>query len=457
MYEVIMPKLGLTMESGKIEKWHKKEGDKVETGDILFEVMTDKVSLEVEAYNSGILRKILRGEEEEVPVTEVVAYIGKKDEEIPSGAKASEKPQEKIEEEKEIKPEPAVSKGKEKIKISPLARKIAEAKNIDISKIVGTGPRERIIKEDVEKYIESLSEGKPAGRVKISPLARKTAKDLGIDYKTEPIKGSGPGGRITKEDIISYDKTKKEAGAKPEREAAAAPAGEMKVKSSTELKGMRKIIAERMSFSKANIPHIVLNAVANATALIDLRERLKDRVASKYSVKITYTDFLLKMCAIALKENIEVNSSLQDRNYIIYDDVNVGLAVSVENGLVVPTIYSCDKLDIIDIAKVRTELVNKAREGKLSLSEISNGTFTLTNLGMFGVRSFSAIINPPQAAILAVGEVYSAPSVAGGKVEIKSFIELSLSTDHRIVDGTMGAKFLQRVVELIGNPEMLFI
>ena len=458
MYEVIMPKLGLTMESGKIEKWHKKEGDKVEAGDILFEVMTDKVSLEVEAYNSGILRKILRGEEEEVPVTEVVAYIGGKDEEIPSGgAKASEKPQEKIEEEKETKPEPAVSGGKEKIKISPLARRIAETKNIDISKIVGTGPRGRIVKEDVEKYIESLSGQKPAGRVKISPLARKTAKDLGIDYKTEPIKGSGPGGRITKEDIISYDKTKKEAGAKPEREVAAAPAGEMKVKSSTELKGMRKIIAERMSFSKANIPHIVLNAVANATALIDLRERLKDRVASKYSVKITYTDFLLKMCAIALKENIEVNSSLQDRNYIIYDDVNVGLAVSVENGLVVPTIYSCDKLDIIDIAKVRTELVNKAREGKLSLSEISNGTFTLTNLGMFGVRSFSAIINPPQAAILAVGEVYSAPSVAGGKVEIKSFIELSLSTDHRIVDGTMGAKFLQRVVELIGNPEMLFI
>jgi pyruvate dehydrogenase E2 component (dihydrolipoamide acetyltransferase) len=457
MYEVIMPKLGLTMESGKIEKWHKKEGDKVEAGDILFEVMTDKVSLEVEAYNSGILRKILRGEEEEVPVTEVVAYIGEKDEEISSGAKASKKPQEKIEEEKEIKPEPAVSRGKEKIKISPLARRIAETKNIDISKIVGTGPRGRIVKEDVEKYIESLSEKKPAGRVKISPLARKIAKDLGVDYKTEPIKGSGPDGRIKKEDIISYAKTKKEAGAKLEREAAAAPAGEMKVKSSTELKGMRKIIAERMSFSKANIPHIVLNAVANATILIDLRERLKDRIASKYSVKITYTDFLLKICAIALKENIEVNSSLQDNNYIIYDDVNVGLAVSVENGLVVPTIYSCDKLDIIDIAKVRTDLVNKAREGKLSLSEISNGTFTLTNLGMFGVRSFSAIINPPQAAILAIGEVYSAPSVAGGKVEIKSFIELSLSTDHRIVDGAMGAKFLQRVVELIGNPEMLFI
>jgi pyruvate dehydrogenase E2 component (dihydrolipoamide acetyltransferase) len=457
MYEVIMPKLGLTMESGKIEKWHKKEGDKVETGDILFEVMTDKVSLEVEAYNSGILRKILRGEEEEVPVTEVVAYIGEKDEEIPSGAKASEKPQEKIEEEKETKPEPAVSGGKEKIKISPLARRIAETKNIDISKIVGTGPRGRIVKEDVGKYIESLSGQEPAGRVKISPLARKTAKDLGVDYKTEPIKGSGPGGRIKKEDIISYAKTKKEAGAEPEREAAAAPAGEMKVKSSTKLKGMRKIIAERMSFSKTNIPHIVLNAVANATILIDLRERLKDRIASKYSVKITYTDFLLKICAIALKENIEVNSSLQDNNYIIYDDVNVGLAVSVENGLVVPTIYSCDKLDIIDIAKVRTDLVDKAREGKLSLSEISNGTFTLTNLGMFGVRSFSAIINPPQAAILAIGEVYSAPSAAGGKVEVKSFIELSLSTDHRIVDGAMGAKFLQRVVELIGNPEMLFI
>ena len=465
MHEVIMPKLGLTMESGTIEKWHKKEGDKVEQGDILFEVMTDKVSLEVEAYNSGILRKIVRGEGEEVPVTEVVAYIGDKDEEIPStpGESVSKEEQviEQKEEEKEAgEKEMVVEKIKEistsekkQIKISPLAKKIAQSKNIDISKISGTGPGGRIVKEDVEKYIVSSEEEKVEERIKISPLARKTANELGLDYKSEPIKGTGPGGRIVKEDIVAYIKTK---GKAPE-EAAAIPGREVTVKLSTPLKGMRKVIAERMSYSKANIPHIVLNAVADTTPLVSLRERIKDKISSIYKVKITYTDFLLKVCSMALRENLEVNSSFKNENYIIYDNVNVGLAVSVEEGLIVPTIYNCDKLSLLDIARKRVELVDKAGKGKLKLEEISNGTFTLTNLGMFGVRSFSAIINPPQAAILAVGEIYTTPAVVNGKIEARSALELSLSCDHRIVDGALGAKFLQRIVELIESPEILVI
>ncbi|MBC7334562.1 MAG: 2-oxo acid dehydrogenase subunit E2, partial [Actinobacteria bacterium] len=336
-------------------------------------------------------------------------------------------------------------------------------------------------------------------RVKISPLARKIASELGIDYEKEPIKGTGPGGRIVKEDILAYaeerkkkeqelkegiakekvavgevgkekveEVSKEEIGEvkKEEVEAARAKAvaagamfeaKEPRVKSSVPLKGIRKVIAERMSYSKSNIPHIVLNGRADATQLIELRERLKDKVKSIYDVKITYTDFLLKICAIALRENLEINSSLQDGNYIIYDDVNVGLAVSIEEGLIVPTIYNCDRLGILEIAKKREEVVEKARKGQLKLEEIRNGTFTLTNLGMFGVRSFSAIINPPQAAILAVGEIYEAPAVVESKIEIKSFMELSLSCDHRIIDGAVGAKFLRRIIELIENPELLII
>ncbi|MFZ3085480.1 MAG: dihydrolipoamide acetyltransferase family protein [Candidatus Hydromicrobium sp.] len=407
MHEVIMPKLGLTMESGKIEKWHKKEGDKVKAGEVLFEVMTDKVTIEVESYDSGILRKILRAEGEEVPVTEVVAYIGEEDEEIP---------QAELELAAEDKKKVEVKKAEE------AAEKVKE-----VSGISGEG-------------------------VKISPLARKTAKEIGIDYKSERIAGSGPGGRIVKEDIIAY--SKKKGKARKEEEAPVTTTG-ITIKSSSPLEGIRKVIAERMSYSKSNIPHIVLNAKADATQLIVLREKFKEKILKKHGIKITYTDFILKSTAVALRENLEVNSTFSDGNYIIYDDVNVGVAVSLEGGLIVPTIFNCDKLEILNIAKKRIELVGKAREGKLSLEEISNGTFTVTNLGMYGIRSFSPIINPPQAAILAVGEIYTEPAVVNGKIKPESFIDLSVSCDHRIIDGMIGAKFLRRIVELIENPAEL--
>lgn len=468
MHEVIMPKLGLTMESGKIEKWHKKVGDKVETGDILFEVMTDKVSLEVESYNSGILRKILKGEGDEVPVTEVVAYIGTGDEEMPeSGGRAPdvETKTEEVPVQAEsgtdaavqttggtdaVKTEEKQSDTGSRVKISPLARKIARENNIDILKITGTGPRGRIVKEDIEKHIASAGSGE-GQRIKISPLARKMAKELGIDVKAVKIKGSGPGGRIVKEDIIAYSEKGDTAS------VAEVIPGELKIGSKTELAGMRKVIAERMSLSKSTIPHIVLNAKADTTNLIGFREQLKEGVLKKHGVKITFTDLILKAAAIALRENIEVNSSLQGNDYIIYDDVNVGMAVSVEGGLIVPTIFSCDRLEIVDIAKKRIELIEKARTNKFALEEIQGGTFTVTNLGMFGIRNFSAIINPPQAAILAVGEIYSEPAAIDGKVEIRSFMDISVSCDHRIIDGAKGAKFLQNIVELLENPAMLVI
>ncbi len=406
MHEVIMPKLGLTMESGKIEKWHKKEGDKVKAGEVLFEVMTDKVTIEVESYNSGILRKILRVEGEEVPVTEVVAYIGEEDEEIPQA-------------ESEL-----AAEDKKKVKVKKAEEAAEKVK--EVSGISGEG-------------------------AKISPLARKTAKEIGIDYKSEKIVGSGPGGRIVKEDITAYSKGKEKAG----KEVVAAPSAEITIKSSSPLEGIKKVIAERMSYSRSNIPHIVLNAKADATQLIALREKFKEKILKKYGIKITYTDFILKSTAVALRENLEVNSTFSDGNYIIYDDVNVGVAVSLEGGLIVPIIFNCDRLKITDIAKKRIELVGKAREGRLSLEEISNGTFTVTNLGMYGIRSFSPIINPPQAAILAVGEIYTEPAVVNGKIKPESFMDLSVSCDHRIIDGIVGAKFLRRIAELIENPAEL--
>ncbi len=456
MHEVIMPKLGLTMESGTIEKWNKKEGDKIEVGDVLFEVMTDKVSLEVEAYNEGYLKKILKGEGDEVPVTEVVAYIGEEDEEVDKEAikketKGKEKKEEEVkapEAKVETTPQAIDESAEERIKASPLAKRLAKENDIDLSSIEGTGPRGRITKDDVLSY----KKAKEPERIRISPLARKTAAELGIDYKKAGIKGTGPKGRIVKDDVASFSKQKEKAAPKEERPS------EISVKSKTPLKGMRKVIAERMSQSKRDIPHILLTAKANAGNLVSLRNRLKEKVSSLYNVKITYTDFILKITASALKEVPEVNSSLQDGQHIIYDDINVGMAIAVEEGLIVPTLYNIDRLSILDIAKKRVELIGKAKEGKLALEEISNGTFTVSNLGMYkAIRQFTAIINPPQAAILAVGAIYDEPGIVDGKIEPCSYMEITLAVDHRIVDGAMGARFLESIVGLVENPEMLVI
>lgn len=404
MHEVIMPKLGITMESGRIEKWHKKEGDRVEKGEVLFEVMTDKVTIEVESYESGILKKIVKAEGEEIPVTGVIAYIGEEDEKLP-----------------EYKPDQNT------------------AERVTGTETKKVGGKLSSIKEDA---------GISGDRVKISPLARRIAEEMGIDYSTGKIKGSGPGGRIVKEDLIAYSSQKKGTGGKETEPESAG----VTIKSSIRLDGRKKLIAERMSFSALNIPEIVLNSKANASMLKGLREELNEKMDEKSGVRITYTDFLVKAAANALRNNLELNSTFSDGNYIIYDDINIGLAVSSEEGLIVPTIFNCDKLKITEIAKRRIELINKVKMGKIDLGDISNGTFTVTNLGMYGIRSFSPIINPPQAAILAVGEIYMEPAVIDGEIRPESFIDLTVSCDHRIIDGTTGAKFLQKLVEYIENP-----
>ena len=420
MHEVIMPKLGLTMETGVIEKWHKKEGDKVEAGEVLFEVMTDKVSLEVEAYNSGIVRKIIRTEGEEVPVTEVIAYIGSAGEAIPEASVGKITTPATLEA-KETIPAGAITqiqRGEIRIKISPLARNIAENKGIDISKIVGTGPGGRIVKEDVEAYVESGSMEAP-GQLKSAATATAITTQV--------------------------------AGAAP------AAGSQLKIKSTTPLKGIRKVIADRMTLSNTTIPHIALTIVVEVDNLIKLRERLKGKIYERFGAKITYTDFIIKASASVLAEQPVINSSLQENNHIIYDDINIGLAVATDAGLIVPTIYNADKISLYDIARKRVELIEKSKQGKLTMEEITNGTFTISNQGMLGIRTFTAIINPPQAAIMMVGEIYLAPAVVDGRIEPKSFIEISLAVDHRIIDGAVAAIFLHKFGEYIKNPELLLI
>jgi Pyruvate/2-oxoglutarate dehydrogenase complex, dihydrolipoamide acyltransferase (E2) component, and related enzymes len=481
MHEVIMPKLGLTMETGTIEKWHKKEGDKVEAGEVLLEVMTDKVSLEIEAYNSGYLLKVLRNQGEEVPVTEVIAYIGQKGEKVVETAKTAMPAQ-------EVSNAPVtaatISQGVsvsaddlKDIKISPLAKNLALSKGVDISKVSGTGPGGRIVKEDIENYItqadlqpvvSSTGAGDFDERIKISPLAKSLAKELGVDIAQ--IRGTGPEGRIVKEDILAFSEKNKAAFSAPA--ASAAQSAQLlkplevtqiltppKAFSSVPLKGIRKIIADRMVFSKQNIPHILLTTVVSVDSLVDLRDKIKDKAAQVYGAKITYTDFIIKACATVLAEQKQVNSSLTaENNHVIYADVNIGVAVAIDSGLIVPTIYDCSNISIFEIARRRASLVNKAKEQKLSMEEISNATFTISNLGMLGVRTFTAIINPPQGAILMVGEIYKDTVVdENDNISVQRLMQISIGVDHRIIDGAVAAKYLQRLKAVMESPELLLI
>jgi len=413
MFKVIMPKLGVVMESGIMGQWHKKEGDKVEEGDILFEVTTDKVTMEIEAYKSGILRKIVRHEGEEVPVNGIVAYIGEKDEEIPEEEDTAQV---------ESLPENETLHDK-----SP-----DFAEKIDSDK--GT-------KKDSDREAESK-------RIKISPLAKKIAREKNIDVSK--IKGADPGGRITKEDVLSFIDSKESAGTAEKKNG-------INIKSSNPLTGIAKVVAERMSESKKEIPHTSLRIKVDATNLVNTREQIKDRFEKIHNVRITYTDFIIKACAVALVENIELNSSYLNSNFIIYEDINIGIAVAVDDNLIVPTIYRCNEMSLVEIAKKRSELVTKAREEKLVLDEITNGTFTITNLGMLGIRSSVPIINPPQAGIIAIGEIYNEPSLVSGEVVLRYFMEITLSCDHRIINGNRAALFLKSLKRGIENPLELIV
>lgn len=359
MEEVIMPKMGLAMEVGKIEKWMKKEGDKVEIGEILFEISNEKITMEIEAYDAGYLKKILKEEGAEVPVTEVIAYIGELDEEIPSEAEEMQE--------------------------------------------AGTGPTAGPISNKKENIVST-----------------EKAKDPGIP----------------------------EAEGKPGME-------EIKVKKTIPIKGIRKVISKKMTYSIQNIPHIAQTIVINVDPIIKLREKINKKAESGNGAHITYTDLLIKAAAMVLVEHPTINSSFQEENQLIYDEVNIAIGIATEAGLVVATIFDADRESIINIAKNRLRLIDKAKQNSLELGDISNATFTISNLGMFGIRDFTAIINPPQAAILMVGEIYKSAVEVSGKAVFKKYMNISITVDHRIIDGADSVKYLNRLKEVLENPETL--
>ena len=396
-----MPALSSTMRRGKVVKWHKREGDFVKKGEPLFEVETDKVNVEVEALVSGFVRKILLEEGIQVTTATPIAIISDSmDEDISSVIEASSlvsvSPGEEEAEEME--------RGISKPKISPLARRIAEEENIDIQTIEGTGPGGRITKQDVER---ALAERSQAPQVKTEAEA---------EYEIQP-------------QIKSYE--------------------------DIELTKTRRVIAQRLQKSKVTAPHFYVDVTADATAITRLKEDFEKR-SEKLADKTTFSDILIKIVSQSLKEFPIVNSSFLEDRVRVHGAINIGLAVAVDDGLVVPVVRNADQKSISQISNEVMELARKARNKRLLPDEYRGGTFTITNLGMYGVEGFHAIINPPESGILAVSAIIQKPVVADGEITVRPCVKLSLSVDHRVIDGSVAAQFLARIKELVEDPLLVF-
>jgi pyruvate dehydrogenase E2 component (dihydrolipoamide acetyltransferase) len=438
--EVVVPRLGLTQTDGTLVRWLKHEGDTVAKGEPILELMTDKATVEVEAPASGVLFRILHKEDEVVPIGEAVALISPPGEETVPASKSVEG----------MKPLP---------KVTPVARRVAEEHGIDLTGVKGTGEGGAVTKEDVLARMSTAATARKAGveePIRASPAARRVARELGVDLSA--VQGTGPDGRITEQDVRDALASQAEIVVEPEVrpvEPPRSPAGPVPVVSSEPLRGIRQIAAERMTLSFQTTPHFYLTIELDATNLLDLRERLQKASPAGETTKITITDLLVKLVAAALSEHTYANASWQDGAIQLLGEVNIGVATATENGLVVTVIRGADHQSFRAIARAREELTARAREGKLSVKDVSGGTFTISNLGMYDVDLFAGIINPPQSALLAVGKIKERPCAVDGQVKLRPIFYVTLSVDHRVMDGAQAALFLQRVAALVEQPALL--
>lgn len=423
--EVQMPKLGATMEKGTIIEWLKDEGDAVELGEPIVEIMTDKINIEVEATGSGVLLKKLFETDTEVPVFEPIAYVGEPGEKVEEQPKAAAGKTADLRMNNELQ-EKSESFTQEvnaetKIRRTPAALKLANKHGIDISKIKGSGPHNRIHIIDVEKYLSKNEKIK-------TPLAEKIAKD----YKIDTAKISTDKQRILKEDIL--------------RELT------LQAQSVINYKGIRKIVGDRMALSAKTVPHVTLNSEVDMTKAIEIRGLLLDKIKKQTGHRLSITEIIVKCVAHALKANPLLNASLNGNQINLYSDINIGLAVAIPNGLVVPVIKQADQKGFAELTNISKKLVKSARENRLTSDELSGGTFTISNLGMYAVDSFTPIINQPESGILGVGRIREQVVSVNGAIEVRPQMALSLSFDHRVIDGAPAAQFLTDVKNILENP-----
>ncbi|AOP33906.1 dihydrolipoamide succinyltransferase [Leptospira tipperaryensis] len=426
-----MTQLSPTMSEGKIVRWLKKNGDSVSPGEILAEVETDKAVMEMEAFESGVLLEILAPEGTLLPVGAPVAIIGKTGEDISALVETAKK---SIPAKKETasNPTPEVSS------VAPTTTSSVPEKKIEIQKPVASVVREpdETRKEDFHSQREGKNFG---GTIKASPLAKNLALQSGVNL--DEVLGSGPGGRIIKRDILSFQ----ESGGK----------GTHFVKRQDrklELTGMRKTIATRLAHSTSTIPHFYLTMEVDAEPIDHLRNSINKDLKLEGHDKISVNDLILKVCSLCLREVPEVNSSWREDHILEHGRIDIGVAVSIEGGLITPYIRNADQKNVTAISREIKELASRARERKLKPGEYTDGTFTVSNLGMFGISSFTAVINEPEAAILAVGALVEKAVIQNGSLVAGKTLTVTLSCDHRVVDGATGARFLSAFREFTEHP-----
>jgi pyruvate dehydrogenase E2 component (dihydrolipoamide acetyltransferase) len=446
--EVILPKLGQTMEEGAIVEWFKEEGEAVSRGDMLFSVESDKAVLEVEATTRGYLRKILVPAGEAVPVLTPVALITRETDEPLDAYQlgdetAAAQPTVGALEPTAAEPEDGSDKDRagDRIFASPRARKTAREKGIDLSQVSGTGPNDRIVEQDVLDYVELLAAGPKA-----TPVAVRTAGALGVDLAA--LAGTGTGGRITKADVEEAAA----AASQPEPSPVEAPAIE-----SMPVTGLRRIVAERMAASDQATARVTLITEADATAFVEARTQLVASVVEEWGFAPGYNDLLGLIVARALGEFPYMNARLSEDGSAIerLSTVNLGVAVDTERGLLVPVIRNAGQMGLRAFGTEFRRLMEQARTGKSLPDDLTGGSFTITNLGMYDVDAFTPIINLPEAAILGAGRIQAKAVVLEGEIIARQMWTLSLAFDHRLVDGAPAARFLQRIKQLVENPYLL--
>lgn len=450
--EVLMPKLGLTMTEGTIEEWKYKEGDSVKKGDILFSVATDKLTNDVEAEADGVLLKILLPEGETAPCKAVIAYIGEAGEVIAEGGASAESTAAQAPASSAAavpaKAPAATRDPGTPVLASPAAKKLAKEKGVDLALVAGTGPKGRITLEDVEAYLTAPKADEPAAEVKTSPLAAKIAEELGVDVSKIQTDG-----RVMKADVLAA------AGvctAAPAAEAAPAISASDNDEPPVKVNPLRRSIAANMANSWHTSPRVTYTFAVDVTAMKALRAKLKDSLKEQ-GIKLTYNHILMKVVAKALMEFPDVNASFADNMLTRHKHVNMGLAVAKGDGLIVPNVKNADSKSLAEIAKETEALIEATRSGKIDMKDMTGGTFTISSLGPYGVRSFSPIINQPELAILGVCDIVDTPVVRNGEIVIRPMMNLCLTADHRVVDGVMASKFMKRVVELLENLYLLLI
>ncbi|MBD3859678.1 2-oxo acid dehydrogenase subunit E2 [Bacillus sp. 28A-2] len=433
--EIFMPKLSSTMEIGTLLQWFKEEGDSVEIGEPLFEIMTDKINIEVEAYDDGIFLKKYYEADDQIPVNAVIGYIGEANEQVPS-----EPPAQADEDSPgsgESSSSDTASSGSteapktsdEKVRATPAARKTAKDHHVPIHEVSGTGPKGRVQKRDVEAVVQTGEKDQ-----RVSPLAEKVAAREGIDLAA--VSGSGAHGKIMKSDV----------------QAAAVRAAEASPVKTQKLAGMRKVIADRMSQSAFTAPHVTLTSEIDMTKAKEVRKQLLPAIEKETGYRLSFTELIIHAVSNVLTRHPQINMTFEQNELHFHEDVHIGLAVAVKDGLMVPVISHANQKGLKQLTKEAKEIGRNARDQKLLPDQLKGSTFTISNLGMYAIDTFSPIINQPEVAILGVGRIQEKPVVIDGEIQVRPMMGVSLSFDHRVVDGAPAAAFLTDLKKVLEQP-----